>query len=91
MPFRLVGRTVEVRGCAGRVQVLSNVAVVALHPRHTKELLVIDPTHYEGEATEHLLPPTPLGRMGWRLQEIALLAPEQRPLDLYAAVAEVAR
>jgi len=91
VPFRLIGRTVEVRGCAGRVQVLCNVAVVALHPRHTKELLVIDPAHYEGEATEHVLPPTPLGRMGRRLQEIALLAPEQRPLDLYAALAEVAR
>ena len=47
--------------------------------------------HYEGEATEHVLPPTPLGRMGRRLQEIALLAPEQRPLDLHAALAEVAR
>ena len=53
--------------------------------------MVIDPAHYEGEATERVLPPTPLGRMGKRLQEIAMLAPEQRPLDLYAALAEVAR
>lgn len=91
VPFQLLGRTVEVRGCAGVVQVLCDVAIVAVHPRHTKELLVIDPAHYEGEASEHVLPPTPLGRMGRRLQEIALLAPEQRPLDLYAALAEVAR
>ena len=33
----------------------------------------------------------PLGRMGRRLQEIAALPVEQRPLDLYAALAEVAR
>jgi hypothetical protein len=38
-----------------------------------------------------VLPPTPLGRMGRRLQEIALMPPEQRPLDIYAALAEVAR
>ena len=82
---------VEVRGCAGRAQVLADAAVVAVHARHTRELLVIDSSHYEGEASEHVLPPTPLGRMGRRLQEIALMPPEQRPLDIYAALAEVAR
>lgn len=91
VPFRLVGKVVEVRGCAGRVQVLAEAKIVADHARHTRELLVIDPLHYEGEATEEVLPPTPLGRMGRRLQEIALLAPERRPMDLYAALAEVAR
>jgi hypothetical protein len=29
--------------------------------------------------------------MGRRLQEIAAMKPEQRPMDLYAALAEVAR
>ena len=91
VPFHLMGRTVEVRGAAGEVHVLSETEVVAVHVRHTKELMVIDPAHYEGEATERVLPPTPLGRMGKRLQEIAMLAPEQRPMDLYAALAEVAR
>ena len=91
VPFRLIGKVVEVRGCAGRVQVLAETRTVADHARHTSELLVIDPEHYEGEATEEVLPPTPLGRMGRRLAEIALLAPEQRPMDLYAALAEVAR
>lgn len=91
VPFHLIGRTVEVRGVTGRVRVLFDTTLVAEHRRHTRELLVIDPSHYEGEATEAVLPPTPLGRMGRRLQEIALLAPERRPLDLYAALAEVAR
>ena len=52
---------------------------------------MIDEAHFEGEATKHILPPTPLGRMGRRLREIADLAPEQRPIDLYAAFAEEAR
>jgi len=46
---------------------------------------------YEGEATEAVMPPPPLGRMGRRLQEIYDTPVEQRPLDLYAALAEVAR
>jgi hypothetical protein len=52
---------------------------------------VIDPRHYEGEATARVLPPLPLGRMGKRLQAIAEMEPQKRPLDLYAALAEVAR
>ena len=36
-------------------------------------------------------PPKPLGRMARRLQEIAALPVERRPVDLYAALAEVAR
>lgn len=91
VPFRLIGRTVEVRGCSGRVQVLAEADVCAEHERHTERLLVIDPAHFEGEATDDVLSPLPLGRMGARLQEIAALEPEQRPLDLYAALAEVAR
>jgi hypothetical protein len=35
--------------------------------------------------------PVPLGKMGQRLQEIIQQPVEQRPLDLYAALAEVAR
>lgn len=91
VPFRLMGRVVEVRGCAGRIEIHHDAALVAIHARHTKQLLVIDPAHYEGEATVDVLPPTPLGRMGRRLAEIAALAPENRPMDLYAALAEVAR
>jgi len=91
VPFRFVGNRVEVRGCAGTVQVLAGGQVVAEHARHTTSRLMIDEAHFEGEATERILPPTPLGRMGRRLREIADLAPEQRPIDLYAAFAEEAR
>lgn len=91
VPFDLVGQRVEVRGGAGRVQVLAGARIVADHPRHTRELLVIEPAHFEGESTEAVIAPAPLGRMGRRLQEIWEMEPEQRPLDLYAAVAEAAR
>jgi hypothetical protein len=52
---------------------------------------VIDPRHYEGTSTERVEAPVPLGRMGRRMQEILALAPERRPIDQYAAYAEVAR
>jgi len=91
VPFANLGRTAEVRGGAGRVQVIVDHCVVADHPRHTAERLVIDPRHYDGPATPTVAPPTPLGRLGRRLQELAMMPVERRPLDLYAALAEAAR
>ena len=91
VPFAWIGQTVEVRGGAQRVRILAGQAVVAEHPRHTSERLVIDPSHYEGPATERVVPPTPLGKLSRRLQDIAELPVAQRPTDLYAALAEVAR
>ncbi len=91
VPFRFVGRRVEVRGCAERVQMLGEGAIVAMHPRYGEERIVIDPAHYEGEDTATVRAPRPLGKMGRRLEEIAQMVPEARPVDLYAAIAEVAR
>lgn len=91
VPFAYLGRTVEVRGGVGCVQGLADQQVIARHPRHTGQRLLIDPAHYEGPATDTVQPPTPLGRMGRRLQELAAMPVQQRPLDLYAALAEVAR
>lgn len=91
VPFRLVEKRVEVRGCSGRVQILYGAEIVAVHARHTRERIVIDPRHFEGESTDQVLAPIPLGRMGRRLAEIMAMVPQQRPLDLYAALAEVAR
>lgn len=91
VPFRLVGQRVEVRGCARTVQVLYRAAVVASHARHTRERIVLDSSHYEGPSTPKVLAPVPLGKMGRRLAEIAAMEPQKRPVDLYAALAEVAR
>lgn len=91
VPFVHVGSRVEVRGCAGKVQILAEGRVVQEYPRHTTERILIDPRCYEGPATERVLPPPPLGKLGRRLQEIMERPVEQRPLELYAALAEVAR
>jgi transposase len=91
VPFRLIGETVEVRGVAGAVQLLKACGEVARHPRGTARRLVIDPQHYDGPNTERVIAPPPLGRMGRRLQELAEAPVMQRSIELYAALAEVAR
>lgn len=91
VPFAWVGRRVEIRGAAERVQILAEQRVVAVHPRHTPERILIDPAHYEGPSTAQVLAPMPLGRMGRKLAAIQALPPQRRPIDLYAALAEVAR
>ena len=91
VPFAWVGQSVEVRGCCQRIQIIAQAQVVAEHPRHTRTRLVIDTDHYDGPSTERIIAPMPLGAMGRRLQELASIPVEQRPLDLYAALAEVAR
>ena len=91
VPFRFVGQAVEVRGCCGTVQILAEGRVINEYPRHSDRRVLVDPACYEGEATDRVVPPPPLGRMGRRLQEIYEMQVEQRPMDLYAALAEVAR
>jgi hypothetical protein len=91
VPFRHVGRHVEVRGCAGKVQLFAGDELVREYRRHTPERILIDPSCYEGPSTERVIAPPPLGHMGRKLAEIYAMPVEQRPLDLYAALAEVAR
>ena len=91
VPFALLGRRVEVHGCAQTIQVYADGTIVAQHPRHGRERIVIDPGHYEGPSTDRVVAPAPLGRMGRRLQQLQDMPPQMRPLDLYAALAEVAR
>jgi hypothetical protein len=93
VPFAHVGRAVEVRGCSGCVQVVDpqTATVLVSYPRHTPERILIDPACYEGRGTDRVAPPKPLGRMARKLAEIAAMPVERRPVDLYAARAEVAR
>jgi transposase len=91
VPFRLCGLAVEVRGCASVVQVWYAGRVVAEHPRHTQQRLLINAAHYDGPSDNRVIAPVPLGQMGQKLQEILEMPVEQRPLDLYAELAEVKR
>lgn len=91
VPFAHVGSQVEVRGCAGTVQILAEGRIIREFPRGTSQRVLTDQDCYEGEATDRVLPPPPLGKMGKRLQEIMEMDVEKRPIDLYAALAEVAR
>ena len=91
VPFQFVGTQVEVRGCASTVQILADGRIVKEHTRRTRRRVLVDPSCYEGEATDRVLPPAPLGRMGRRLQEIMDMPVQERPMDLYAALSEVAR
>jgi transposase len=91
VPFRFADQMVEVRGCASTVQIWTEGQIVASHARHTRSRILLDPAHYEGPSTERIQAPTPLGRMGRRLAEISAMVPERRPIDLYAALAGVAR
>lgn len=91
VPFAHVARSVEVRGCARTVQILANNTIIASHPRHTSARLVIDPNHYEGPATDHVLPPQPLGRMGKLMLQLGQEGVAHRSIDLYARLTEAAR
>lgn len=100
VPFPWVGRQVEVLGTLRHVVIRGAREEIARHPRHTKALLVIDPAHFEGESTDRVIQPTPLG---WRarLQLLGLSGPSRngllqlpepervvRPLDLYVQLVE---
>ena len=91
VPFAFVKTPVEVRGCAETVQVLAGSQIVAVHPRHTKERLVIDPSHYDGTSTDRVQAPMPLGKLGRRTLELASEPVARRSIDYYAELMEVAR
>ena len=104
VPFRWVGRVVEVRGVARHVVVLAEGREVARHERHTARRLLLSSEHYEGESTRGVRAPTPLGARA-RLQLASQLTSElsahlpagfpspaqvARPLDAYAAIVDEA-
>jgi hypothetical protein len=93
VPFLYAHRCMEVRGCSECVQILDiqTGKLLASCSRHTPQRIWIDPACHDGPGTAEVLPPKPLGRMIRQLQEIAALPLQPRPMDLYAALAQVAR
>jgi len=95
-----VGRDVEVLGVLRHVVIRGAREEIARHPQHTKALLVIDPAHFEGESTDRVIRPTPLGARA-RLQLLGLSGPSRdvflrlpepervaRPFDAYVELVE---
>lgn len=93
VPFRYVHSSVEVRGCNGFIQIVDHHdgAVVQQYPRNTEEKLLIDATCYEGNPTEQVAAPVPLGKMARQLEVIAAMEVEQRSIEIYAQLSEVAQ
>lgn len=91
VPYRYWRQLVEVRGCALTVQIVADGRVIREYERRTQERLLIHPEDYEEDPAADCPRPLPLGRMGAKLQEIYEMPVEARPIDLYAALAEVAR
>jgi len=93
VPFRYAFGQVEVRGCSGFVQIVDRQEghVVLQYPRGTAARLLIDPTCYEGESTDRVAAPRPLGRMAKKLEAIGALPVQLRSIDIYSELAEVAQ
>jgi transposase len=103
VPFVWVGRQVEVMGTLNHVVIHAEGLEVARHTRGSRQLLVLDPDHFEGESTDRVLRPTPLGHRA-RLQMAGLSGPSRtalfllpdpervaRPLDAYVQLVEALR
>jgi len=93
VPFRYAYGSVEVRGCSGFIQIVDRKdgQIVKQYPRKTEQLLFVDSACYEGQSPPSLTAPRPLGKMARKLKEIAAMSVQQRSIEIYTQVAEVAR
>lgn len=89
VPFPYTGSYVQVRGCVGKVQIFFNSRLIATHPRGTKKLLLIDPSHYEGRSTEKVSAPEPLGKVGKALLDCWDIPVEKRAIRAYERLLRV--
>jgi transposase len=90
VPFALVGRQVEVRGTATHVVIGAAGRELARHLRGTDARLLLDPAHFEGESTDRVIRPTPLGRRA-RLQLQGLSSPARTHLHEVPPAREISR
>lgn len=93
VPFAYVGQKVEVRGESGRIRVVDRQTGQELvnYLRHTEARILIEQHCYEGESTERVHAPKPLGRLSRKVLELAAEPVQRRSIDYYAAVEGVAR
>jgi transposase len=85
-PFPYTGRIVEVRGGPDRVEIYSQNRLLATYPRGTDCRLLIDQNHYEGESTDRIMTPTPLGKIAQEIVMEKSWEVPNRPMNQYEAV-----
>lgn len=91
VPFAFAGRDVRIRGCGKEVQIFCDGKHLASYPRHTACRRLIRQDVYEGEATERVAAPTPLGQLGRQIVlERSWEAPVRR-IDRYALLVGAVR
>jgi transposase len=90
VPFRWIGRDVEVIGTAQHVVIRGDGRELARHLRHTAARVLVDQAHYDGPSTAAVLAPTPLGAKARAQLAARLPAPQRvaRPLETYAALVD---
>ena len=91
VPFTLTGRSVQVRGAPGLVQVFADGVKVIEYPRHTAARLLIDQACFEGAGDHRVNQPAPLGRIGKAIVLEKSWEAPQRPLSAYEALIRRAR
>ena len=64
VPFPHMRRSVKVRGCPGRVEIYADGQLLKSYPRGTAARILIDQSCYEGEGTDRVQRPAPLGALG---------------------------
>jgi hypothetical protein len=88
VPFTLMRRTVDVRGCADTVEILSDNQVVRVYPRGTACRLLVDQSCLEGSGDGRVRRPMPLGRVAREIVLERSWEAAARPIDEYARVVE---
>ena len=93
VPMKYAYGEIEARGCNGFIQIVDrhDGAVVKQYPRKTEAKLLIDPACYEGQSTDGVIAPLPLGQVAQKLQQISQQTVQQRSIETYATLAEVAQ
>jgi len=89
VPFQLMRRTVDVRGCADTVEILTNNVVVRTYPRGTDCRLLVDQTCYDGDGDNRVHRPMPLGRVARSIVLERSWEAPVRPIEEYAKVIDL--
>jgi transposase len=84
VPFAFMRRSVQVRGCAGTVEIFAaDGQHLASYPRGTDCRLLLDQRHAEGHGDDRVMPPTPLGELAQAIVLERSWEVARRPIDDY--------